>query len=207
MTATTGRPLPGWRLWLPLAFQIVLVAAVPAQAIYTQLLGRAVILQTVPVDPYSLMQGYSVTLSYDISNLDTLKRLPGWQDIPKTANAMTSRGSPERVPGPETTFYIILEAPPQTGTRTPPQAWKPVAIRSEQPKSLAANQVALKGQGNHWNVLYGLETYYIPEEVRFELNEALRLGSKQAPVVEIKVDKQGHAVPVRLWVKNREYRF
>jgi uncharacterized membrane-anchored protein len=41
-----------WQFWLPLAVQTLIIAAVPAQAIYTSTTGRTVYLKTVPVDPY-----------------------------------------------------------------------------------------------------------------------------------------------------------
>jgi len=65
------------RFWTVLALQIVLILAVPAQAFYTQINGRSLVLQTAPVDPYSLFQGYSVTLGYDISNVQNLSKLSG----------------------------------------------------------------------------------------------------------------------------------
>ncbi|HAA32846.1 MAG TPA: membrane-anchored protein, partial [Cyanobacteria bacterium UBA8553] len=70
------KPTPIWRFWVPLLFQTILILAVPAQALYTQLTGKTVILQTVPVDPYELLRGYSQTLRYDISRQDNLRKLP-----------------------------------------------------------------------------------------------------------------------------------
>ncbi|NET14750.1 MAG: GDYXXLXY domain-containing protein, partial [Okeania sp. SIO1H6] len=41
-----------WRFILPLTVQLALILSIPAQAIYTTITGRTVVLQTVPVDPY-----------------------------------------------------------------------------------------------------------------------------------------------------------
>ena len=55
--------------WIAFGVQILLMATVPAQAIYTQMTGQSVILKTIPVDPYDPMRGYSTTLRYDISEV------------------------------------------------------------------------------------------------------------------------------------------
>jgi uncharacterized membrane-anchored protein len=185
------RRIPGWRLWVPLLFQAALILAVPAQDAYTYTTGRTVVLQTVPVDPYDLLRGYSQTLSYDISRPDSLKALPGG----KRFN--------EPVKGD---VYIVLRAPQNSAT--PPRAWQPVRVSVDRPTDLAANQVAIKGRFDGWQLLYGLETYYMPEDQRQQINTAIgQAQGQQAFVVEVKVDAQGNAVPASLWVKERNYRF
>lgn len=220
-----------WRFFLPLLFQTVLILTVPAQAIYTQLTGKTVILQTIPVDPYELLRGYSQTLRYDISNQDSLRRLPGWQKLPK----QQPRGSKLSFVEPGTRFYVILAEPIAPPPNELPQAWKPVGVSLIQPTRLPANQVALKGIAKAGAIQYGLETYYIPEDQREQINNDLRatrlaeptdipqtlpLGNSQLqstpPVVmEIKVNAQGDAVPISLWAQlgaaskpqTRQYRF
>ena len=203
-------------------FQTALILAVPAQAIYTQLTGKTVILQTVPVDPYELLRGYSQTLRYDISSQDTLRKLPGWQALPKqqpNGNKLATLKSGSR-------FYVILETPekapnPPASKELPP-AWKPIAISAALPSRLPANQIALKGLAQNGLILYGLETYYIPEDQREQINADLRTAQQGNPtqpqltrsqakptqlqqkppvVMEIKVNAQGDAVPVSLWAR------
>lgn len=198
--------VPAWRFWLPLLFQLGLIAAIPAQDAYTYVWGKTVVLQTAPIDPYDFLRGYSQTLSYDISNPTTLKQLPGWQEIE------TSRGSRHRP------FYLVLEAPP-TASATPPAPWKPVRVSVERPSNLPANQIALRGSYQGWQVEYGLETYYMPADRRDEINaEISRVQQnarpnqpgdrgRQAFVVEVKVDDRGNAVPVSLWLDKQSYRF
>ena len=82
-TPPPATPFRRWRFWIPLILQTALIAAVPAQAVYTHLTGRTVVLKTVPVDPYDLLRGYSQTLAYDISQPNNLKSLPGWKTIPQ----------------------------------------------------------------------------------------------------------------------------
>lgn len=189
--ALIAQSLPKWRFWLPLLFQSALIVAIPAHSTYTYATGKTVVLQTIPVDPYDLLRGYSQTLSYQISDAQTLKQLPGGNQI--------NSGS----------FYIVLEAPATSNAR-PPALWKSVRISRDRPTNLSTNQVALKGNWNSWRATYGLETYYMPEDQREQINQAIRQTQSQSPqafVVEAKVDAGGNAVPVSLWVRDRNYRF
>jgi uncharacterized membrane-anchored protein len=192
--------LPAWRLWLPLLLQTALIAAIPAQAVYTHWSGRTVILQTAPVDPYDLLRGYSQTLGYTISDTNTLKSLPGWNTLPKMP------GNPAYL-ADNSSLYVTLEAP-AASNQGRPKPWKPVAVNRDRPSSLKPNQVVLKGRANYNRIEYGLETYYMPEDQREEINATITQTQRRQPgVVEIKVDAQGNAVPVSLWVGDRNYRF
>jgi uncharacterized membrane-anchored protein len=226
MTSTPESPSPTaiWRFWVPLLFQTAVILAVPAQAVYTQLTGKTVIIQTVPVDPYELLRGYSQTLRYDISIQDNLRKLPGWKELPKNP----ANGKELTFIKPGTHLYVILQAPkapaPSASTQLP-QAWKPVAVSRFSPSRLPPNQVALKGLAEHGFIQYGLETYYIPEDQREQINADLRSArpdnsseSPQTPqisqpaepsqplpkppvVMEIKVNAKGDSVPVSLWAR------
>lgn len=206
-TQQSGRRLPGWRLWLPLLFQTGLILAVPAQDAYTYATGKPITLQTVPVDPYDLLRGHYQTLSYDISRPDQLKTLPGGDWFTQSQ----AQSSP---------FYLVLEAPPAGSSHTPPKPWKPVQVSAKQPANLPANQVAIQGKIDQYDqITYGLETYYMPEAQRTQLNQDIsqqvnpqsssnnQQANQQAFVVDVKVDKTGNAVPISLWVKDRNYKF
>jgi uncharacterized membrane-anchored protein len=211
-------PTPSWRFWIPLLFQTTLILTVPAQAIYTQLTGKTVILQTVPADPYDLLRGYSQTLRYDISSQDSLRKLPGWQELPK----QQPRGNKLTFIEPGTRFYVILAEPLSPALNELPQPWKPIALDTRRPTKLPANQVALKGLAQSGSIQYGLETYYIPEDQREQINSDLRAARMADPtqpqqippqadptqpqqtppvVMEIKVNTQGDAVPISLWAQ------
>jgi uncharacterized membrane-anchored protein len=69
--------IPARNFWLALGFQILLLASVPAKALYTLNNGTTVFFQTAPVDPVDLLRGYYQTLGYEISNVNTLAKLPG----------------------------------------------------------------------------------------------------------------------------------
>lgn len=194
--------IPSWRLWVPLLLQTGLILASPAQSFYTQVTGRTVILQTAPVDPYDPIRGYSQTLNYNISRVENLRSLPGGKELFKDSQQN------KYLPGTE--FYVILAAPASI-TSQPPLPWKPVGVSSDRPTSLPTNQIALKGKSTGNSIEYGLETYYMPEsranEINQDINQTQRGRQPQSFVVEVKVDNQGHAVPISLWVSKRNYRF
>jgi len=194
-TLSASRTLPTWRFWLPLLCQTALILAIPSQALYTQITGRTVILKTVPVDPYDLLRGYSVTLNYDISQISTLQRLPGWTEFEKQASMNPDVAN--------SSFYLVLQAP-KTADANPPQHWQAVRISRDRPANLAENQVSLRGQISNNTVQYGLERYYIPEDQRDTINQNINAAqanrASQPIVVAVKVDAQGHAVPLSFWV-------
>jgi uncharacterized membrane-anchored protein len=195
-TPYSPQRLPGWRLWVPLLFQAVLIIAVPARDAYTYVAGQPITLQTAPVDPYDILRGYYQTLSYDVSNVDTLRSLPGGDWF-------------NQYQGQPISFYVVLEAPEQANA-TPPQPWKPVRVSGDRPSDLTANQVAMQGQYNGWGITYGLETYYMPESRREEINadiSQVQWQEREAFVVDVKVDRGGNAVPISLWVRDRNYQF
>src|SRR4028119_2432334 len=143
LNSDSPKPTPSWRFWVPIVFQTALILAVPAQAVYTQLTGKTVILQTIPVDPYELLRGYSQTLRYDISIQDNLRKLPGWQELPKNP----ANGKELTFIKPGTYVYVILQepkAPTSSASTQLPKAWEPIAISHVSPSQLPTNQVALK---------------------------------------------------------------
>jgi uncharacterized membrane-anchored protein len=202
----SNKPLPAWRLVAPLLIQTGLIMAVPTQALYTDVTGKTVILQTAPVNPANVRQSNALDLNYNISRTETLRRLPGWQQL-----VMKGRGSGRRVPD-GTNLYVILQEQPSFGGGVP-RAWRPLRVTRERPTSLRANQVALKGVYEDGSVNYGLETYYIPENQRQQINNDIRQaqrnrgGQRPPVVVKAKVDPQGNAVPISMWVRDRNYRF
>ena len=208
-----AKRLRAWRLWVPLLLQIGLIAAVPAPAVYTFITGKTVVLQTAPVDPYDFLRGYYQVLSYDISASTNLEKLPGWKDLPGETTpcppGVACLQNTHKVKR-KTSFYVILEAPKAATNPGRPQAWKPIRVSLENPTNLPANQIAIKGKYDGFQMEYGLETYYMPEDEREKVNQEIReaqSSQRQSFLVEIKVDKTGHAVPVSLWVRDRNYRF
>jgi uncharacterized membrane-anchored protein len=190
------------RLAVPLLLQSLLICSIPFQSIYALATGTTVILKTMPVDPYDLLRGYYQVLSYDISSFDTLRQLSGWAKL----NRNQERDTIDRNQQVYVTLAKITTANPQT-----PQAWKPIAIGDKFPVDLSADKIAIKGTSNGSSVIYGLETYYMPEDrkddVNEDINQARSSGGKRNLLVEIKVDNRGLATPVSLWVGSKQYRF
>ena len=191
------RRIPAWRFWAPLLIQFALLVVVPFKSAMTYATGQTVTLKTAPVDPYDMLRGYSQTLRFDISNVDTLRSLPGGSEVFKSSNEATP-------------FYVTLEAPKANAAATVPEAWKPIKVSAEYPEDLAANQIALKGEETYGWVTYGLETYYMPESQRNDINDRIsqiQRSGDETFVVNVKIDDSGGSVPESLWVGDREYRF
>lgn len=198
---TKKQSQPSWRFWLPLALQTSLIIAVPIQAVYTYTTGKTVILKTIPQDPYDLLRGYSQALTYQISDLQNLEKLSGWEDVQKEAPLK-----------PGDRLYIVVQAPSSQLTTNPPPPWNPVAISRRLPENLPNNQIALQGRYNYNQVEYGAETYYLAEserdKINAKINQSQRTATEKNPfVVEVKVDSKGFAVPVSLWIGNENFKF
>jgi uncharacterized membrane-anchored protein len=176
------------RFWLAFLLQVVVLLCIPAQAVYTQLTGRTVRLQTVPIDPYNWLTGYSQTLSYDISRVAALEKLAGLK--PSTVRT----GS---------VIYVVLES----GKKDQP--WKPVNMSVDKPIALAENRIALRGVVDRGTVLYGLETYYMPENQKDEVNNTITKaqGTKKPAVVEVKIDRFGNGMAIAVEVGARRFEF
>ncbi|MDZ8052640.1 MAG: GDYXXLXY domain-containing protein [Aulosira sp. ZfuVER01] len=201
-----NKPLPFWRLLVPLALQTGLIMAVPTQALYTDVAGKTVILQSAPVDPDDVRQNYALNLDYNISRISTLRRLPGWEELLRQ-----NRGRNRQL-AQGTNLYVTLQER-ESFSRGVPRAWRLVRVSGRRPTNLANDQVALKGVYRDGFVNYGVERYYIPDEQRERISRDIsralesREGRRQPIVVKVKVDPQGNAVPISLWVRDRNYRF
>jgi uncharacterized membrane-anchored protein len=162
---------------LAVAAQVLILAAVPAQKIYTRAVGRSVMLKIRPVDPYNLLSGYYVTLNYEISSLAAFG---------KSGNNYRSDRA-----------YAILE-------KRDDGLWHPVLLAQNLPADLPDNRIAIRGRYSYQGIEYGIEEFFIPEAQRDEIEQGLRKNPDQARV-EIKVDANGNAALVRLWIGDRAY--
>ena len=194
-TINPRNKLKAWRFWLPLTVQAALIILIPLQSAIIYTTGTAVTLKTIPVDPYDLLRGYSQTLRYEISRAETLAQVSGGQDI------FQDDYNPEKQ-----NVYVTLQSPGISEN----QAWEPIQVSRDRPQSLPKNQVVLKGQYQGRRILYGLETYYMPEQQRDQINDHIRQVQRdqnQSFLVDIKVNGNGKGVPVSLWVGDRKYQF
>jgi uncharacterized membrane-anchored protein len=156
-----------------------------------------------PVDPYDVLRGYSQTLSYQISNLEGLRTLPGWKTLQQAQAEQPDRALP---------FYLTLTSPVKPSTTERPAPWQPVAIGLQPPTDLDDDEVTLRGVLQNSQVTYGLERYYMPEDQRDRINDEIadltrQFGDNPPMGVEIRVRDNGNSVPVTLWVGDRAYRF
>ncbi|MFN9399112.1 MAG: GDYXXLXY domain-containing protein [Dolichospermum sp.] len=201
-----NKPLPIWRLIAPLLFQVGLILAVPVQAMYTDMAGKTIILQTVSANSDNLFRGSSLNLDYDISRPEMLRKVSGWREWVRK----NSRRNGQIIQG--STLYLILQEQ-QSFNRNQFQSWKPVRVSINRPVYLVNNQVALRGNYENGLVNYGLENYFISDAQRQQINNDLaqiqeNRDSREEPIlVRIKVDPQGNALPTGLSIRNRNYPF
>lgn len=187
------------RFWAALSFQGLLIAALTLPPLLTYWRGSPVVLQTIPVDPYDLLRGYSQTLRYDISDPATLRTLPGGHSL-------------DPLPAPNTRVYVTLQ-PPDLRDEIPPKPWKAIAVSLDLPDSLAEGEVLLQGEiASNRQIHYGLERYYFPEDRQEDIARqiravGLRPGSANLLRVEVRVERRGRAIPAALWIGDRRYQF
>ena len=196
-----------WAIALPLLIQTVLITSVPLQAAIAMVMGKTVVLRTVPVDPYDPFRGYYTTLRYDISQRGILSTLSGWEAIksdlePNAAMELLESGNP---------FFVLLEAPQNADPATSPLPWKPIAVTRQRPRKLLSNQIALKGTYRRDRIVYGLERYYLPEAERIDLENRIREAqtAENPPrlMVEVRIGPLGNAVPIALWLQDQRIEF
>ena len=195
MNRNNNIKIPLWRFILPFLLQLIIILSIPSQSFYTYAFGETIVIQTRPIDPYDLLRGYSQTLRYDISDLNQLKQLPGGQDLKQAK-----------------TFYVILQAP-ESQEQQPPFPWTPIRISLAKPLELSHDKIAIAGtvENSRW-ASYGLETYYMPENIREQINSEIsqlqgQSNRERSFVVEIKVDSRGNAIANSLWIGDRNYNF
>lgn len=192
------------RLLIPLLLQTGIILAAPARNIYIEFTGKTVTLETTPVNPDDILRGNYVVLDYNISRIETLKKLPGWNQLIKQYPGTNQQYFPI---AQDTSLYVIMQGKKST------QAWKPMRITSELPLSLPENQVALRGQYRYGSVIYGLEKYNIPENQSEKINKDVfnnqkTLNKHSQPIkIKIKVDGRGNAVLINMQIGNDYYQF
>jgi uncharacterized membrane-anchored protein len=162
---------------LAVATQFLILAAVPAQKIYTRATGRSVTLKIRPVDPYDVLSGYYVTLNYEIANPAAF------------ADSGVGAGGDQA--------YAVLE-------KQADGVWRPVSLSKTYPANLPENRIAIRGRYSYSRIEYGIEEFFIPEDKRAEIEQGLWKNRDQARV-EVKVDSKGNAALVRLLIGDHVY--
>ncbi len=166
---------------LALTVQAAILAAVPAKQIYTRLTGKTIFIKTAPVDPYSLLGGYYVILNYEIA------RPPGWSN----SRHKYKKGQPA---------YVVLK-------QDDDETWSAESVHDRRPEDIPTDRIVIKGRQGRWRgISYGVESYYIPEKSRQQIEQDLRENAGKARA-EIKVDHFGNATLIRLHIEDRIYEY
>jgi uncharacterized membrane-anchored protein len=178
------------RVWLAAILVALLQTGVIAYIIVNRAIhlahGREIVLDVIPVDPRDLLRGDYVRLSYPASRLNgSIVHLP---EHPED-------GMP---------IFVTLERQGQA----PADKWVAVAASTERPALPETDgKIVLRGDleswylhdetgraklsaGDHINVKYGIETYFIPEGTGAALERLTREGAVKTIV---NVDGDGKA--------------
>jgi len=159
--------------------QVLILAAVPGQKMYTLLTGRTVVLRTAPVDPYDIQSGYYVALYYEISRFSSV---PG---------SVAFEGQADGTP-----LYVVLR-------QGDDGFWQAESVHQARP-DVPPDRVVIKGRKSCGSIVYGIEVYYIPEAARGTIEDDLRRHARDVRI-EVKVDRFGRAALVRLLIGDRVY--
>ena len=160
--------------------QTLILVAVPAKKVSARRTGTLITIKTAPVDPYDFLSGYNVRLSYEISQPKGIYKLR--EDY-----------------GDNFTVYVVLKEGDDG-------IWNAQSVYKDMPKNIPADCVVIKGRTRGSRVEYGIESYFIPEKHRKEIEQDLRQNLRRAKV-QIKVDKHGNAALIRLLIDDRVYEY
>ena len=158
--------------------QAVLLAMLPSSAYKVREVGVTVFLKVGPMDPYDVLSGYYVILDYEIAR--------------PAALAIT----PDLVQGQQV-FVMIRDRPDGS--------WHATRVLTEKPELAATGELALRADYMAERFQFGIESYFIPEEVRDEVEADLRAHPDDARA-EVRVDPaSGKAAIVGLHIAGRSY--
>ncbi len=190
------KSIPFWYLLIILLIQAGIILAFPITRLYTQYTGKTVILQSIPVYPSDVLRSKYVVLEYKISRIETLNKLPGWNELVSKYPGTNSQYYPI---AEGTNIYVIMQ---QNKSKLP--VWEPQRITNTLPKRLPEHQIAIHGKYRYGSIIYGLEKYKPPQiEANYFNQNTLQIRQisldKQQPItMEIKIDIWGNAVPISM---------
>lgn len=158
---------------------IVIAAAMIISKQFTLKTGEAVVLETVPVDPRDLLRGDYVVLRYKISTLY----------LDQVRSEKKSYRNGERI-------FVRLQPKGKF--------WEATAVqtrRSTDKGFCIRGRVSYCYQ-NRISIIYGIESYFVPEGEGKELEKSMR-GNRSPVSVEAVVDSSGNALIKRVYIDNR----
>jgi uncharacterized membrane-anchored protein len=165
---------------LAVLVQVIILTAIPAKQVSAKLAGKLITIKTAPVDPYDFLSGYHVVLNYEISSPPGLGELK--QEHRKNFPV-----------------YVVLKEGSDS-------IWYAESIHKTWPKDIPDGCIIIKGKWTYSRINYGIESYFIPEKHRREIEEDLRRNARQAKA-QVKIDRFGNAALIRLLVDNKVYEY
>jgi len=169
---------------LAVAAQSAILAAVPGRQVYARFTGKLITIKTAPADPYDFLSGYHVILNYEIS------RPPGFEPTGWNRRSARERNKP---------VYVMLKAGDD-------KIWSATSVHDTRPQDVPAGCLFIKGREDGRRIRYGIESYFIPEKSRRQIEKDLRENRRQAKA-QIKVDRFGNAALIRLLIEDRVYEY
>lgn len=145
-----------------------------------------ILLETEPVDPFSVFRGRYVILNYKIS------RVPA--NLLKDCEPSELKFNDN--------VYVVLEEKEKF--------WEPVRAYKNRPKDTGV--IYLKGKVDYCSsgnirIKYGIETFFLSETSADEIEGRPRRAGQRTPLtIEIAVTKKGTGYPTKLFWEGKEYR-
>ncbi|MBO0350028.1 GDYXXLXY domain-containing protein [Phormidium pseudopriestleyi FRX01] len=207
------------RFLIPLLIQTAAMLTGAFFAVHTEVNGKLVTLETEPVNLSKFIRNSSNRVSYNISNFKILEEIPGWEELPGTPVPCPRNNQPRnrenqcnpdaKLLDPDLTLYAILSPPTAEETGEVPTPWVAVGLSGDRPTELGENQVMIKGRSLEDLVEYEGGKFYLMRSQREEILESLDLTDQEEKletlVIQLKVNQRGNAVPVNLWIGDRNY--
>jgi uncharacterized membrane-anchored protein len=168
-------------LWLIVAAQFFVLAAMIIQKEYQLATGTRIRLATAPVDPVDLMRGDYVWLSYDISRLDCA-RIVGCREGYKT-------GDP-----------VYVELVPSGGV------WEAEAISrtlGRRPGAIYLRAHVSYTTSTTVALDYGIESYYVAEHHAGAIQHQFGRGGRESLTAEVVVPASHYPQLVQLYWHNQ----
>lgn len=167
--------------WLVVLLQLIFLGGLIGYKQYAILAGEKIILKVAPVDPRSLFQGDYARLNYEINRLDLSKiEVEGEKNF---------RGD-EKV-------YVELEK----GDKY----FSPRKVSREKPKTkYFIRGIAQNFSGNSLQVMYGIETYFMPEGKARDFENVARGGRGADILIGVSVDKFGQGLIDKIIIDGQE---
>ncbi|MCT7983456.1 GDYXXLXY domain-containing protein [Laspinema sp. A4] len=207
------------RFLIPLCIQTAAMLTGAFFAVHTEANGKLVTLETEPVNVSKFIRNSSNRVSYNISSFKKLEEIPGWEELPGTPvpcprnnqrrNRQNQCNPNAKLLDPDLTLYVILEPPTKEEAGEVPTPWVAVGLSGNRPTELGENQVMIKGRSLEDLVEYEGEKFYLMRSQREEILERLDSTAQEEKLeplmIQLKVNPRGKAVPVNLWVGDRNY--